>query len=46
MKRVRKGKCAGSLTESWNELLQNIDRIGNSCLNLADAAQEGALAGL
>ena len=33
--RVGKGKCDSKLTAQYNEMLHNIDRIGNSCVNLA-----------
>ena len=38
MERVGKGKCAASLTAPYYEILHDIDRMGNSCVNLADAA--------
>lgn len=41
IKRVHKGKCKAGLTASFNEILHNIERIGNSCVNLADAAEDG-----
>lgn len=40
MERVGKGKCAAELTASYNTLLHNIDRMGNSCVNLADMADK------
>ncbi|MGN1146991.1 MAG: Na/Pi cotransporter family protein [Lachnospiraceae bacterium] len=36
--RVGKGKCQASLTAPFNRVLHNIDRMGNSCANIADAA--------
>lgn len=36
--RVGKGKCQASLTASFNSILHTIDRMGNSCVNIADAA--------
>ena len=41
IKRVHKGKCKAGLTAAFNEVLHNIERIGNSCVNLADAAEDG-----
>ncbi|MGF0031498.1 Na/Pi cotransporter family protein [Bariatricus sp. SGI.154] len=38
MNRVGKGKCEASLTVPFNEILRNIDRMGGSCVNIADAA--------
>ena len=40
VKRVHKGKCKAGLTAAFNEILHNVERIGNSCVNLADAAEE------
>lgn len=40
MDRVSKGKCSPSLTGPFNALLHSLDRIGNSCVNLADMALE------
>lgn len=40
MERVGKGKCSASLTAPYNRLVQDIDRMGNSCVNIADAAFE------
>lgn len=37
MERVGKGKCDAALTVSYSALLHNIDRMGNSCVNLAEA---------
>ena len=36
-----KGKCKAGLTAAFNEILHNVERIGNSCVNLADAAEDG-----
>lgn len=33
-----KGKCDSKLTAPFNEVLHNIDRIGNSCVNLVEVA--------
>lgn len=38
MDRVKKGTCSASLTASLNEILQNVDRMSGSCVNIADAA--------
>ncbi len=38
MERVGKGKCSAKLTAPFNALLDSVDRIGNSCVNLADMA--------
>jgi phosphate:Na+ symporter len=36
VERVGRGKCSPSLTASYSAILQDLDRIGNSCVNLAD----------
>lgn len=41
MERVNKGKCKASLTAPFTKLLYSIDRMGNSCVNVADAALSG-----
>ena len=41
IKRVHKGKCKAGLTAAFNEILHKVERIGNSCVNLADAAEDG-----
>ena len=38
--RVGKGKCDSKLTIPFNDVLHNIDRIGNSCVNLVEVANE------
>ena len=38
--RVGKGKCDSKLTIPFNDVLHNIDRIGNSCVNLVEVAKE------
>lgn len=38
--RVGKGKCDSELTIPFNDVLHNIDRIGNSCVNLVEVAKE------
>ena len=37
VERVGKGKCSGKLTVPFNRILQNIGRMGNCCVNIADA---------
>ena len=39
--RVGKKKCNVKLTPLYNEILHNIDRMGNSCVNLVEMAQNG-----
>lgn len=39
MSRVSKGKCDASLTTPFNSILYSIDRMGNSCVNIADTVQ-------
>lgn len=38
MDRVAAGRCSASLTAPFNMILHNIDRIGNSCVNIAEVA--------
>ena len=38
MKRVKAGKCAPELTAPFHTMLQNIERMGNACANMADIA--------
>ena len=38
MERVSKGKCAANMTASLNDILHSVDRMGNCCVNIADAA--------
>ena len=38
IERVNKGKCKASLTAPFTNILHLIDRMGNSCVNLADVA--------
>lgn len=40
MKRVSKGKCSAKLTKPFNRILNTLDRLSNSCANIADAAAE------
>lgn len=41
--RVGKGKCDSKLTAPFNEVLHNIDRIGNGCVNLVEVAEDNAI---
>lgn len=41
--RVGKGKCDSKLTAPFNEVLHNIERIGNSCVNLIEVAEDKAI---
>lgn len=41
--RVGKGKCDSKLTAPFNEVLHNIERIGNSCVNLVEVAEDNAI---
>ncbi len=38
LQRVNKGKCKASMTAPFTNILHLIDRMGNSCVNLADVA--------
>ncbi|MFR0800072.1 MAG: Na/Pi cotransporter family protein [Suilimivivens sp.] len=38
MDRVSKGKCATEMTGPLNDILHAVDRMGNCCVNIADAA--------
>ena len=38
MERVSKGKCSANMTEPLNNILHCVDRMGNCCVNIADAA--------
>ena len=40
--RVGKGKCDSKLTAPFNEVLHTIERIGNSCVNLVEVAEDKA----
>lgn len=40
MKRVSTGKCKASLTASFGKILHSIDRMSNSCVNIAEAVME------
>ncbi len=36
-KRVAKGKCSATLTPSFNKILYSVERMSDSCVNIADA---------
>lgn len=38
VQRVNKGQCKADLTAPFTKILHSIDRMGNSCINLADVA--------
>ena len=38
MERVSKGKCSANMTAPLNNILHCVDRMGNCCVNIADAA--------
>ena len=38
VKRVNEGSCEADLTSDFTDILQNFERIGNTCANLADAS--------
>ena len=40
MDRENKGKCKAKLSAPFTRLLHCVDRMGNSCVNLADMAME------
>lgn len=44
--RVGKKKCSAKLTALYNSILHDIDRMGNSCVNLVDMAISGEGLGL
>lgn len=41
--RVCKGKCSAKLTSNYNQILHNIDRMSNSCVNLADTLKSNPI---
>lgn len=41
MKRVKKGSCNMNVTRDFMQILHSIDRIGNSCANIAEATTTG-----
>lgn len=42
IERVGKKKCSAKLTALYNSILHDVDRMGNSCVNLVDMATSGA----
>ena len=40
MERVGQNKCSVKMTAMYNGILHDIDRMGNSCVNLVDMALE------
>ncbi len=40
LERVSKGKCSAKLTKPFQKILNTLDRISNSCVNIADTAAE------
>ena len=46
LERIGTGKCDAKLTLGFNQMLHNVDRMGNSCMNLLDASREVWIAGL
>ena len=38
IERVGKKKCTATMTAAYNNLLHDIDRMGNSCVNLVEIA--------
>ncbi len=41
--RVCKGKCSAKLTSNYNQILHNIDRMSNSCVNLAETLKSNPI---
>lgn len=41
IERVGKKKCSAKLTALYNSILHDVDRMGNSCVNLVDMASSG-----
>ena len=39
VQRVGKGKCVAKLTEPFNKIIHSVDRMGNCCINMADAVE-------
>ena len=37
IRRIREGQCDARMTEPFNEMIHAIDRMGNCCINIADA---------
>ena len=47
VRRIREGQCDARMTEPFNEMIHAIDRMGNCCINIADAlGQSNGFAGL
>lgn len=40
VRRIKEGKCDVNMTEPFNEMIHSIDRMGNCCINIADAVAE------
>ena len=40
IRRIREGQCDARMTEPFNEMIHSIDRMGNCCINIADAIGE------
>ena len=40
VKRIKLGKCDAHMTEPFNAMIHSIDRMGNVCINIADAIRE------
>ncbi|MDD4371855.1 MAG: Na/Pi cotransporter family protein [Anaerostipes sp.] len=38
MSRVKRGKCSADLTAPFSKILHSLDRMGNSCINIVEAA--------
>lgn len=43
IERVCKGKCSAKLTSNYNHILHNIDRMSNSCVNLAETLKSNPI---
>ena len=41
MKRVKKGSCNVDMTRDFMQILHSIDRVGNSCADIAEASLTG-----
>lgn len=39
VERVGKGKCVAKLTAPYNQIIHDIDRMGNCCINIIEAVQ-------
>jgi len=46
IERVGKKKCNSKMTAPFNNILHDIDRMGNSCVNLVEMALSKTLVGL